>query len=188
MVGDDLFKLSVGFNWMGNNQIDEAAPGVKYNDVGADGVVYTDSSWSEYVRIEKDLGVLDFGVQYLGAQDGGLISSGFDTYSSMINSSPESTANPTSVYRMGGKSGRKDYNESLIIGKVGFQLTPQFKLTAAAGNLAIDNGTNDDNSLVLDLQGSYQVNKAFRVWATAGMISSNDVGTLTGNPPSGRAS
>lgn len=182
MVGDDLFKLSVGFNWMGNNQIDEAAPGVKYNDVGADGVVYTDSSWSEYVRIEKDLGVLDFGVQYLGAQDGGLISSGFDTYSSMINSSPESTANPTSVYRMGGKSGRKDYNESLIIGKVGFQLTPQFKLTAAAGNLAIDNGTNDDNSLVLDLQGSYQVNKAFRVWATAGMISSNDVGTLTGNP------
>jgi len=118
----------------------------------------------------------------VGAQDGGLISSGFDTYSSMINSSPDSTANPTSVYRMGGKSGRKDYNESLLIGKVGFNLTPQWKLTGAAGSLMVDNGTDSDSSLVLDLEASYQVNKAVRVWGTAGYIESNKVATLTGNP------
>ena len=83
---------------------------------------------------------------------------------------------------MGGKSGLKDYNENLVIAKAGYNLTPQFKLTGAVGNLAVDNGTDSDDSLVLDLQASYQVNKAVRVWATAGMIASNKVGTLTGNP------
>ncbi|MDX1816978.1 MAG: hypothetical protein R3180_04625 [Marinobacter sp.] len=184
ITGDvaDMFTLTAGFNWMGNNQIDEAAPGVSYASVGADGVVFSDSSWAEYIRVEKTLGDLDLGLQFVGTQDGGLISSGFDTYSSMINNSPESTANPTSVYRMGGKSGLKDYNENLVIAKAGYNLTPQFKLTGAVGNLAVDNGTDSDDSLVLDLQASYQVNKAVRVWATAGMIASNKVGTLTGNP------
>lgn len=177
-----LFDLTAGMNYVGNNQINEYAPGVPYSAVGADGLVFSDSSFSEYVRAEKTLGDLDLGLQWVGAQDGGLISSGFDTYSSMINSSPESTSNPTSVYRMGGKSGRKDYNESLLIGKVGFNLTPQWKLTGAAGSLMVDNGTNNDSSLVLDVEASYQVNKAVRVWATAGYISSNEVATLSGNP------
>ena len=186
ITGDvaDMFTLTAGFNWMGNNQIDEYAPGVPYSSpaVGLDGLVYSDSSWAEYIRVEKTMGDLDLGLQFVGTQDGGLISSGFDTYSSMINNSPESTANPTSVYKMGDKKGLKDYNENLVIAKAGYNLTPQFKLTGAVGNLAVDNGTDSDDSLVLDLQASYQVNKAVRVWATAGMIASNKVGTLTGNP------
>lgn len=182
-----LFKLTTGFNYVGNNKIDEAAPGVSYASAGFDGLVFSDSSFSEYVRAEKTLGDLDFGLQWVGAQDGGLISSGFDTYSSMINNSPESTANPTSVYRMGGKSGLKDYNESLLIGKVGFNVTPQWKVTGALGSLMVDNGTNDDSSVVVDLEASYQVNKAVRVWGTAGYISSNEVATLSGNPLVDRA-
>ena len=177
-----LFKLTAGFNWVGNNQIDEAAPGVPYSAVGADGLIFADSSWAEYVRVEKTMGDLDLGLQFLGAQDGGLVSSGFDTWSSMINSSPESTANPTSMYRIGGQFGRKDYNQSLAMAKVGYNLTSQWKVTGAAGSLMVDNGTDSDDSVVLDLQASYQVNKAVRVWGTAGYISSNKVATLSGNP------
>lgn len=165
-----LFKLTAGMNYVGNNRIDYG-----------NGLIFADNSYSEYLRVEKTLGNLDLSAQWVGSQDGGLISSGFDTYSSMINSSPESTANPTSIYRMGGKSGLKNYNENLAIAKVGFNVTPQWKLTGAAGNLMVDNGTNSDSSLVLDLEASYQVNKAVRVWATAGYIASNDAGTLSAN-------
>ncbi|MCK7548798.1 hypothetical protein ACFQGA_01115 [Marinobacter koreensis] len=178
----DMFSLTTGFNWIGNNQIDQYNSTISYSDLGKDGLVYSDSSFSEYLRIEKAIGNLDLGIQFVGSQDGGLVSPGFDTWSSMINNNPESTANPTSLYRMGNAKGLKDYNESLFIGKVGYNFTPKFKVTGAAGSLNVDNGTNSDNSMVFDLQASYQVNKAVRVWATAGMIASNDVGKLTGNP------
>ncbi|MDX1801051.1 MAG: hypothetical protein R3303_09000, partial [Marinobacter sp.] len=71
---------------------------------------------------------------------------------------------------------------SLAMAKVGYNLTSQWKVTGAAGSLMVDNGTDSDDSVVLDLQASYQVNKAVRVWGTAGYISSNKVATLSGNP------
>lgn len=181
-IGDDLFDLTIGANWTGDNKIDQYAPGKTYSSIGRDGLILTDSSWAEYVRIEKSISKFDLGLQWVGTQRGGYMSPAFDTYSSMINNSPESTANPTSVYYMGGTYGQKNFNESLAMARVGYNLTPQWKLTGAAGSLSLDNGTNSDSSLVLDLQASYQVNKSVRVWGTAGYLASNDLGVLSGNP------
>lgn len=164
----------------GGNYVDHG--NVNANQTPEDGDFFTDDSWSGYFRLGADVGMFELRAQYVGTWDGGLISSGFDTYSSLINSSPESTANPTSLYRMGGFLGRKDFDESLAIGSVAVNVTPKFAVRGALGFLDIDTADNgSDSSTVYDLQASYQLNEAVRTWATLGMLKENDVGTLSGN-------
>lgn len=177
----ELAKATVGFNHFSNG-------GVENNTTANEGDFFTDSSLSQYLRFEGSVGVLDWGVQYAGAQDGGLISSGFDTYSSLINSNPESTANPTSVYNMGGLLGVEDYDQSVLAGKLTWNVTPKLAVTGAVGQLDIDNpgtpGNNDsvsDESTFYDLQVSYQVNKSLKTWVTYGILEENEAGALSGN-------
>ena len=174
----EIADLTVGFNYFTDSELD--------NDLttpAVEGDFFTDSSLSQYVRLEGSVGIVDWGVQYAGAQDGGLVSSGFDTYSSLINSNPESTANPTSVYTMGGRLGLEDFEEQLIAGKLTFNLSPKMALTAGVGQLDIDNSLTDvdDSSMFYDLQLSYQVNKSLRTWVTYGILEENEAGTLTSN-------
>jgi len=177
----ELAKATVGFNHFSNG-------GVENNTTANEGDFFTDSSLSQYLRFEGSVGVLDWGVQYAGAQDGGLISSGFDTYSSLINSNPESTANPTSLYNMGGLLGVEDYDQSVLAGKLTWNVTPKLAVTGAVGQLDIDNpgtpGNNDsvsDESTFYDLQVSYQVNKSLKTWVTYGILEENEAGALSGN-------
>lgn len=177
----ELAKATLGFNHFSNG-------GVENNTTANEGDFFTDSSLSQYLRFEGSVGVLDWGVQYAGAQDGGLISSGFDTYSSLINSNPESTANPTSVYNMGGLLGVEDYDQSVLAGKLTWNVTPKLAVTGAVGQLDIDNpgtpGANNsvsDESTFYDLQVSYQVNKSLKTWVTYGILEENEAGALSGN-------
>ncbi|HEX5676629.1 MAG TPA: hypothetical protein VFX91_01540, partial [Alcanivorax sp.] len=177
----ELAKATVGFNHFSNG-------GVENNTTGNEGDFFTDASLSQYIRFEGSVGVLDWGVQYAGAQDGGLIASGFDTYSSLINNNPENTANPTSVYNMGALLGVEDYDQSVAAGKLTWNVTPKFAVTGAVGQLSIDNpGTAasgdevDDSSTFYDLQLSYQVNKSLKTWVTYGILEENEAGTLSGN-------
>jgi hypothetical protein len=167
-----LAKATLGFNYFMNGNV-KAGPG--------DDRFFTEKSPSAFLRLTQSFGVIDAGVQYVTSKDGGLVSPGFDTYSSLINSNPEATQSATSVYRMGGTLGRDGYDENLIIGKATWNLTPKFAITGAVGNLDIDNGTDSDDSMVYDLQLSYQANKALRTWLSVGMIEKNDAGSLTGN-------
>ncbi|UWN50389.1 hypothetical protein ASALC70_02610 [Alcanivorax sp. ALC70] len=88
---------------------------------------------------------------------------------------------------MGGTLGMKDFDEDLLIGRAKFNLTPKFSITGAVGQLSVDNGTADDDSMVYDLQFAYQANKSLRTWLSVGMIEENDVATLTGNDLIGTA-
>ncbi|MES1930565.1 hypothetical protein SADO_14984 [Salinisphaera dokdonensis CL-ES53] len=167
--------IAFGGNYFSNGNVNA-------NQTPEDGDFFTDDSYAGYFRIGADVGMFELKGQYVGTWDGGLISSGFDTYSSLINSSPESTANPTSLYRMGGFLGREGYDQSLIIGSVAVNVTPKFALRGALGSLDIDvPGVGSDSSTVYDLQASYQLNEVVRTWATLGMLKENDVGTLSGN-------
>lgn len=177
----ELAKATVGFNHFSNG-------GVENDTTAPEGDFFTDASLSQYLRFEGSVGVLDWGVQYAGAQDGGLISSGFDTYSSLINSNPESTANPTSVYNMGGLLGVEDYDQSVLAAKLTWNMTPKLALTGAVGQLDIDNpgtpgGNNSvsDESNFYDLKLSYQVNKSLKTWVTYGILEENEAGGLSGN-------
>jgi len=51
----------------------------------------------------------------------------------------------------------------------------------SVGHLTIDNGNDDDSSMVYDVQAHYQINEALKTWLTAGMLTKNDVGRLSGN-------
>jgi hypothetical protein len=167
--------VALGGNYVGDGNVNA-------NQTSEKGDYFTEDSWSGYFRLGADLGMFELKAQYIGTWDGGLISPGFDTYSSLINSSPESTANPTSLYRMGGFLGREGFDESLAIGSVAVNVTPKFAVRGAVGFLDIDTANNgSDSSTVYDLQASYQLNEAVRTWATLGMLKENDVGALAGN-------
>ncbi|ROO25176.1 hypothetical protein [Salinisphaera orenii] len=171
--------VAFGGNWLHNGNVNA-------NQTPEDGDYFTEDAYSAYFRLGADVGMFEIKGQYVGSWDGGLISPGFDTYSSLINSSPESTTNPTSVYQMGRYLGREGFDESLYIGSVGVNVTEKFALRGAVGFLDIEapnatGGTDSDTSTVYDLQASYQLNEAVRTWATLGMLKENDVGMLRGN-------
>ncbi|WP_328188494.1 hypothetical protein [Marinobacter sp. OP 3.4] len=169
----DAVDFAVGLNYTTNGGVDAAAT--------ENGQYFTDDSLAQYVRLGTSVGMADLDFQYIGAQDGGLISSGFDSYASVVNTNPESTASAASLYRLGGTLGLEDYDEQFIVGRVGLNLTPQFKLQGSIGHLTVDNGDDDDSSMVYDLQAHYQVNDAVKTWITAGLIADNEVGSLSGN-------
>ncbi len=102
------------------------------------------------------------------------MSNGYDTYSSLISSTPDSNANPTSLFSMGRAVGTQDYDEQLLIGKLGFDITLRFNLTGAIGYLNVDNG-DDDGSMVYDLSGDYKINDSVTAIASVGMVSENEV-------------
>ncbi len=165
---------------------------VENNTTFQDGDFFSEESWAEYFRIGTEIGIFEAKAQFVGAQDGGLIAGGFDTYSSLINSNPDATNNPTSVYKM-GNLGREGLDQSLYIASLTANITPKFALRGAVGVLDIDTPGNpafafggateggSDSSMVYDVEASYQINEALRTWATLGMLESNDVGQLTGN-------
>lgn len=169
----DVAKATVGFNYFTNGNVEN----------GVDDQYFTDDAPSAYLRLEGDAGVLGWGLQYIMSKDGGLISPGFDTYSSLINNNPDSTASPTSMYRMGGTLGVKGYDEEVIAGKLTWNVTPKFAVTGAVGQLSVDNPTinADDDSMFYDLQFSYQVNKTLRTWLSVGMLEENKAGMLSSN-------
>lgn len=170
-LGDDIVDLTIGGTWTANGKAD--APN--------DGQYFTGQSWSGYMRIGKAVGDLKLDAQYVVTRDGGLVSSGFDTYASIINSNPDSTASPNSLYRMGGAYGLRDMDEDLIIGRVGYQLTPQFDVAAAAGQLKVGTSSNDDESMVYDLSLGYQATDRVRVSSRIGFLEANQEGTLASN-------
>ncbi|ERS14339.1 hypothetical protein [Alloalcanivorax xenomutans] len=167
----DAVKGTVGFNYFTNGNV----------ETGADDQYFTDQSPSGYLRLEGGVGVVDWGVQYVLSRDGGLIAPGFDTYSSLINNNPDATQSANSMYTMGRTLGLKDMDEDLVIGKLTWNVTDKFAVTGAVGQLSVDTGTVDDDSMVYDLQFAYQVNKALRTWLSVGMLEENKAGLLAGN-------
>ncbi len=178
----DGITLDAGVNYIGGNDTDLIEDNLGVVGAESDGRIYADSAWSGYVKVGADVGMVEVAAQWLGTKDGGLVSPGYDTFSSLINSSPESTANPTSLYRVGGASGMENFDENLFIAKAGFNLTPQLKLTGAVGTLMVDNGEDDDSSMVYDVRADYQINEKVSTSLTWGMVSENDVGETTRNP------
>ncbi|SFR80272.1 hypothetical protein SAMN05216203_3062 [Marinobacter daqiaonensis] len=166
----DAVTLTAGLNYFDGNAIDFG-----------NGQIFADAATSEYVRLGTNLGAIQLNAQWVGTQDGGLVSPGFDTYSSLVNNNPESTANPTSVIRMGGASGLEDYEENLFIAKAGFNVSPQLMIHGSIGTLMIDTGTADDDSMVYDLGASYKINDAVTTSATWGMVTKSDVLATAGN-------
>ncbi|MFL1407317.1 hypothetical protein ACJO2E_18390 [Marinobacter sp. M1N3S26] len=169
----DGVNFATGLNYVwGNDNGDGNSPFGDGTLAGLD----VEDGWSGYARLHGDAGMLDWGVQYVGTLDGGLVDPGFDTYSSVLNSNPASTQNPTSLVSMGRALGIQEYDEHLLIGKLGFNVTPKLKLTGAVGWFSADNGQLDvdDTSMIYDLSANYQINDAVSTVASLGVMTENE--------------
>jgi len=146
---------------------------------------FSDVGWAEYLRVGTKFDRYSLRAQYIGTQDGGLLSTGFDTFTSTINSNPESTANPTSVYSVGRALGLKNFNQNFFVANGSVDLTKKLALGASIGALNVSlpdsSGGQSDTSMVYDLDLSYQYNSVFRTWFTAGWLASNEAINPQGN-------
>ena len=169
----DGVNFATGMNYVWGN--DNGGGNSPFGDgtfVGLD----VEDGWSGYGRLHGDAGMLNWGLQYVGTFDGGLVDPGFDTYSSILNNNPASTQSPTSLVSMGRALGIQEYDEHLVIGKVGFDVTPKLTLTGAVGWFSADNGQLDvdDTSMIYDLSANYQINDAVSTVASLGVMTENE--------------
>jgi len=167
----DNLSLTAGLNFTTSGSI----------TTGNSGQYFNDPALAEYLRLGTSLGGAELNFQVAAAQDGGLISNGFDTYSSLINNNPDSTASPTSLYRMGGTLGIESFNEYLVAGQAILPINSKLSLRGALGMLNVDNGSADDSSMFYDIQAHYQINSAVSTSATFGVLTKNDVARTAGN-------
>ncbi|MFT0139207.1 hypothetical protein ACEK07_30380 [Alcanivoracaceae bacterium MT1] len=182
------FTATAGFNWFGGGN-------VKYRDGDGKttGQVFSSDSPAAYLRLVRDSAPWQFGLQVVGVWDGGYVSPGFDTWSSMLNSNPTATNNPTSLYAIGQGFGLKGFDQNLIATKIGFDVTPKLNITGAVGRLHIDNhgklsytAKEQESSMVYDLRFTYKVRKGVKLWWNLGYLEKNRAAEgLHGNGLSG---
>lgn len=175
----DGLNFATGLNYAFGNDAADGNSAFGDGDLNLGGfTLETDSALSAYANLTGDAGALSWGLQYVGTYDGGLVDPGFDTYSSILNSNPASTQNPTSLVSMGRALGVQDYNEHLVIGKLGFDVTPNLTITGAVGwfSAEIDNGPldADDTSMIYDLSANYQINESVSTIASLGVMTENE--------------
>ncbi len=152
---------------------------------GDDGALFESTAVSEFVRVGWGTGPVKIEGQIVGVQKGGLIATGFDTFSSMINNSPDNSMSNTTVTSIGRGFGVTDVTDGLseylgaarVTGKVGDKVT----LMAAAGDYIYRNdsdnaalGQAEFNRYFADLQAHYQVTSTLKTWATLGYLSGDD--------------
>lgn len=169
----DGINLTVGAQWFGGNE--ENDENAFFGDGNVGPYEYGDG-FSGYVRLDGDIGALNWGVQYLGAIDGGLIDRGFDTYFSTVNNNPAATGNPTSLISLGRGYGYQDYDQHLLAAKLGFDVTPRLNITGAVGYMKIDDGQEDvdDGSMIYDISATYKINESVTTVASIGLVGNND--------------
>lgn len=133
------------------------------------GQVSMDDQLGAYLRAGYDFGVAKVEGQLVWT-DGYAPNQGFDSFSSMINNSPENKNSALSVARIG--------RDTIgFAARVYGNVTEQLKLVAAAG--VYDDGDaakrgyegRDDKLTFFDLQAHYQVTPSTLIWATAGRVN-----------------
>lgn len=128
-----------------------------------------DDRLGAYLRAGYDFGVAKVEGQLVWT-DGYAPNQGFDSFSSMINNSPENKNSALSVARIGADT-------IGFAARVYGNVTEQLKLVAAAGVYddgdAVERGYagRDEKLTFFDLQAHYQVTPSTLIWATAGRVN-----------------
>lgn len=133
------------------------------------GQVSMDDRLGAYLRAGYDFGVAKVEGQLVWT-DGYAPNQGFDSFSSMINNSPENKNSALSVENIGADT-------IGFAARVYGNVTEQLKLVAAAGVYddgdAVERGYagRDVKLTFFDLQAHYQVTPSTLIWATAGRVN-----------------
>jgi len=132
-----------------------------------DNPVFDDAQLGAYLRAGYDFGVVNVEGQLVWS-DGYAPNQGFDSFSSIINNSPENKNSALSRARIGSDT-------IGVAARVSGNVTKQVKLVGAVGYY--DNGDSTDfgpaneyEMTFVDLQAHYQLTPSTTVWATAGRV------------------
>lgn len=147
------FKALAVWNWLGGGSKNSWYHGMNANSFALKG---------EYVIN----GHFDVGFQTVQAFNGGLIAGGYDTFSFVVNNSPEYNQSNSKLVSIGGlgslTGGNKD-DESLYIGRVRY-MQQKFTGSLAVGKAKTYNnfatGNKVANLMIYDMQLNYQYTKS----------------------------
>lgn len=162
-----------------------------YNYFGhGQGSVFYGSSSAWALRLGHDLGSqFNLAGQYVGVQNGGYVGPGFDTFSSVINNSPDMDQSPTNITNIGGLGGigptqAQQFKQYLVMLRLSWMPAANWTFNLAGGRMHRDGGyiagfgtspgnafSGTENDNVYDVQAHYQVTSNAMIWASYGVIS-----------------
>jgi hypothetical protein len=129
---------------------------------GAD--YYKSEHHSFAVKLTKEFDSFKGEYESTLTKHGGLVASGFDTLSSVINSNPDHNQSSIALKRIGLGSGNNSVNESLHMLRFTKLLMPELQITFGTGFAKID----QQKLVVLDTTLRYEINKNFSVQSKYG--------------------
>lgn len=154
----EKFTGFVVYNWLGG---------------GNDDAWYDDNHHSFALKGEYRLTeTWEVGAQYIASIDGGLIASGYDTYSIAVNNSPEYNASNSLLVSLGGFgtfTGGDQDDEHMVIGRVKGYFG-DLSTTVAVGKAREYRNSTEQDLMVYDFQAHYQYSKRLKMTAGFAMI------------------
>jgi hypothetical protein len=104
----------------------------------------------------------EFGTQLIMALDGGLITDGYDTYSFVVNNSPDNNQSNTKLITMGGLgtlSGGDSADEHFLVARGRYFAGP-LTVSGVVGKAREYTGGTAQDMMVYDIQAHYQYSKS----------------------------
>lgn len=151
---------------------------------GADDLsLFDDQGTALFVRGGYNFGSVMLEGQVAYTLNGGLMATGFDTFSSLINNSPDADQNPLTTINMGRLFGTVDGTELLVAARVSGNVTDKIKLVGALGVLQQDLETEagvairDESGSFAEFQAHYQLADSTTTWLTVAQGSFEDLGS-----------
>lgn len=162
----ESFKALVVYNWLGQGSETTGTTAVTRQ-------FYPDHHHSFAIKGEYRLtDKWEFSSQFIMALDGGLITTGYDTYSFVVNSDPDNNSSNTRLITMGGLgtlSGGDNADEHFLVGRARYFVGP-VTLSAVVGKAREYVGGRDQDMMVYDMQANYQYSKSLLVKAGVALV------------------
>jgi hypothetical protein len=177
-------------------QINGAALGINYAFFytflggGSNSSFYPDTHHSFAGVLSKDLGTFALSYQSIVTVNGGLIASGYDTFSSIVNNSPDHNQSSIKLRTIGLGLGRKAADEQLHILKAYVPITPNLGVSASAGWTKVyvwaftEAASKIEKNKIVDLTAKYTISKNLNATAAFGKFygdNKDDAGALALN-------
>lgn len=141
-----------------------------------------DTSWFSgqhhvYVaQVERDLGAkFKIEAQALHTYAGGYLSTGFDTYLSMVNTNPDHNQSHIQAARIGGFgtfTGGKDQNETLYSARLSYEISSDWSVSVAGGAFTLYElaNTREVDLWALDAVAAYKLSSNATIKGSLGRI------------------
>jgi len=132
--------------------------------------LYKDSHHAVALKLSKDLEMVKVEYQSMLTKDGGLVASGFDSLSSIINNSPDHNASGIKLRTVGFGLGTKNLDEYLHMVRFSKAVMSDLTLSLSAGvaKLYASTTAKAEKNTVLDATAKYDFSKSLALNAKYG--------------------